>query len=193
VREDRDSFARLWWIPVGAGGRVVIHTSRGWEAWAAHRERRAPRQLFHAALEVFDDGERFAIEMTPVLGGPRGDRGVVATGPVGARVLGVTPLFRYEVRCWRDGVIPDLGFAVGPAVDLPLTHDRAAAMLRRLRDVPRYTWGRDVLGTGDMWNSNSLVSWLLSGAGCDAAELLPPPGGHAPGWSCGMAASRAGG
>jgi hypothetical protein len=38
---------------------------------------------------------------------------VVATGAVGSLLLGRLRLFRYEVRCWRGGTIPDLGEAVG--------------------------------------------------------------------------------
>jgi hypothetical protein len=40
------------------------------------------------------------------------DRGVVATGAVGAAWLRRFRVFRYEVRRWRNGVIPDLAHAV---------------------------------------------------------------------------------
>ena len=48
------------------------------------------------------------------------------------------------------------------------------------------TWGRDELGTGDMWNSNSLVAWLLARSGHEVSGLEPPGGGRAPGWSAGL-------
>ncbi len=180
----------LWWLPVGAGGHVVIHTSRWWELLRARRERRAPRALFHAALDIVVEGESSVIEMTPAWGTPRGDRGVVATGPVGLRMLGRSRFFRYEVRCWRGGVIPDLAFAVGG----PVVLDAAAArgILNRIGDVPRHVWGRDALGVGDMWNSNSLIAWLLESEGVDAAAVRPPEGGDAPGWRAGVVAAQRG-
>ena len=55
---------------------------------------------------------RFVIEQAPA--GMRGERGVVAEGAVGAARRAAS-LFRYEIRRWRDGVIPD----VAEAVDSP--------------------------------------------------------------------------
>jgi len=52
-------------------------------------------------------GVTTAVEMAPVWT-TRGDRGVVSEGPVGAAFLGRSRLFRYEVRCWHGGSIPDL-------------------------------------------------------------------------------------
>jgi hypothetical protein len=46
--------------------------------------------------------------------------------------------------------------------------------------------GRDELRTGEMWNSNSLISWLLARAGIDTDGLEPPVGGRAPGWNAGV-------
>ncbi|MGH2589776.1 MAG: hypothetical protein ACRDGW_03145, partial [Actinomycetota bacterium] len=51
-------------------------------------------------------------------------------------------------------------------------------------------WGRDELRTGDMWNSNSLISWLLLRAGVDTGQILPPSGGRAPGWDAGLVVAR---
>lgn len=181
----------LWWIPVGADGHVVRHTSRWWELAQAALARRPPLPLFHAALEIFADGGRYVVEMTPAWGGPReADRGVVRTGPVGLRCLGRSRLFRYEIRCWRDGVIPDRHWAVGGPI--AVTRDRSTAdrLLRRVGQVPALTWGREALSTGDMWNSNSLVSWLLADADVDAEKLGPPVGGRAPGWAAGLAVAR---
>jgi hypothetical protein len=121
----------------------------------------------------------------------RGDRGVVAEGPVGAHVLGRSRLFRYEIRCWRNGSIPDLAAAVDGPVELTNDPDAARELLALVPDFPTCTWGRDELGTGDMWNSNSLVSWLLSRSGLDTANVGMPRGGRAPGWQAGLvAASR---
>jgi hypothetical protein len=67
---------------------------------------------------------------------------------------------------------------------------------RRLLDlvplVPTAVWGRDELDAGDMWNSNSVISWLLTGAGIDAALIEPPHGGRAPGWKAGLVAAALG-
>lgn len=186
-----DPHADLWWLPVGAGGHVVIHTSRWWELLHALREHRRARPLFHAALEVFDSEGRYVIEMTPAWGGPAGSRGVVADGPVGARWLGASRLFRYEVRCWRDGTIPDRDRATAPPTRLPLSAAAARALLTRVSEVPRLVWGRDAFGIKDMWNSNSLISWLLHISGIDAAQLTPPRDGSAPGWRSGLAAATA--
>ncbi|WP_061782387.1 hypothetical protein [Microbacterium hominis] len=186
------SHADLWWLPVGAGGRVVVRTSRWWESLRALRARRSPRPLFHAALEVFDGEAGYVIEMTPAWGGPVGPRGVVAEGPVGSRRLGGSRLFRYEIRCWKDGVIPDRRWAVEPSRRLALSPAAAGALIARVGRAPRFVWGRDPFGIGDMWNSNSLIAWLLEGSGIDTAEIAPPRGGDAPGWRCGAVAARRG-
>ncbi len=178
----------LWWLPVGAGGYVVRHTSRWWELVDAYRAHRAPQPLFHAALEVSSNGHRHIIEMAPQWAGPKGeDRGVVVTGPVGLRVLGRSSLFRYEVRCWRDGTLPDREWAVGGPVTVADDEATARSLLQHIREVPPLTWGRQVPPTRDMWNSNSLVSWLLRVSGVPLADLSPPMGGRAPGWAAGIA------
>lgn len=189
MSEPSGAHADLWWLPVGGGGHVVIHTSAWWERWRALREDRRRRPLFHAALEIFDGDARYVIEMTPAWGQRTVARGVVATGPVGARGLGMLRLFRYEVRCWRGGEIPDRAWAVGPPVRLSLSPAEAQALLGRVPNVPRLVWGRDEFGIGDMWNSNSLVAWLLCSAGVNAAQLTPPNGGSAPGWASGIVAA----
>jgi hypothetical protein len=38
-----------------------------------------------------------------------------------------------------------------------------------------------------MWNSNSLISWLLARTGHDVAGIELPPNGRAPGWRAGLA------
>lgn len=183
----------LHWIPLGAGagGALVRWSGRLYEALAAARARRPRCRLFHSAIEARASGVTTTIEMAPVWV-TRGARGVVAEGPVGARVLGHLRLFRYEIRCWAGGSIPDLGAAVDGPVRVSNDADVARRIVGLVPEFPTLTWGRDELGTGDMWNSNSLVSWLLARAGLSTAEVGLPPGGRAPGWEAGLvAAARA--
>lgn len=182
----------LYWIPLGAGagGAVVRWSGRLYEAVAAALAQRSRCDLFHSALDVSGAGESATIEMAPVWT-KRGDRGVVAEGPVGARLLGRSRLFRYEVRCWPGGSIPDLAAAVGGPLRVSSDPGVARMIIDAAPEFPTYTWGRDELGTGDMWNSNSLVSWLLVRAGLETSDIGPPSGGRAPGWDAGLlAASR---
>lgn len=164
---------------------------RVYEALVAAIEKRTRCDLYHSALEVRVPDGRYVIEMTPVVGGG-GNHGVVTGGPVGSRLIGWTNLFRYEVRCRRGGEIPD----VAEAVESPRTLSDDGAIAQRVLDlvplVPTPTWGRDELKTGEMWNSNSLISWLLVTAGFDIKQIPRPVGGRAPGWDAGIAvATRA--
>ena len=182
----------LYWLPLGAGGHSVRFNGRVYEAFAAAVDRRSRCALYHSALEVNVPEGRFVIEMTPAVGGGDGDHGVVAGGAVGSRLLARTNLFRYEVRCWRDGHIPD----VAEAVESPRRVSEDEMLARRVLQlaplVPTPTWGRDELKTGDMWNSNSLVSWLLVSAEIGVGRAPIPAGGRAPGWDAGVAvATRA--
>jgi len=129
--------------------------------------------------------------MTPVPGGARSERGVVVVGPVGARAAGRLRLFRYEVRCWRDGAIPDVAEAVESPVSLTDDSSVAERVLELVPAVPALTWGRDESGAGEMWNSNSLTSWLIVRIGLDVESIRPPAGGRAPGWDAGIAVARA--
>ena len=184
----------LYWLPLGAGGHCVRVNGRVFEALAARRERRTPRDLYHSALQVTVHGDRYVVEMAPVWNTPDPERGSVLEGAVGSPLLGRFRLFRYEVRRWRDGRIPD----VAEAVDSPqrLSSDEATA--QRVLDLvpafPSATWGADEQRAGDMWNSNSLISWLLARSGHDMAAVRPPEDGRAPGWSAGLvvAARQAG-
>ncbi|WP_216853631.1 hypothetical protein [Phytoactinopolyspora halotolerans] len=177
---------QLYWLPLGAGGRSVRVNGKVFEALAAWREHRPARDLYHAALEVRVHDERYVIEVAPAWGNGTGERGVALTGPVGCAWLGQSVLFRYEVRCWRDGAIPDVAYAVGGAHVLSEDVRRASELLSLVPRAPRLTWGRDELGTGDMWNSNSVVSWLLVSSGHMVDTLRPPRNGRAPGWSSGL-------
>ena len=63
---------------------------------------------------------------------------------------------------------------------------RSELLLRLVPQVPALTWGRDETEVGDMWNSNSLTSWLLASSGHDPTSVVPPDGGRAPGWQAGL-------
>jgi hypothetical protein len=182
----------LYWLPLGAGGRSVRLNGRVYEAVAARRERRRPLALYHAALAVSLPEGEFVVEMAPAFDRAGDARGVVAEGPVGSAALGRLRLFRYEVRRWRDGVIPDLDEAVQSPVRLSADHDTAQRLLDLVAVAPTHVWGRDALGAGDMWNSNSLVAWLLARSGVDADAVRPPAGGRAPGWRAGLVAAASG-
>jgi hypothetical protein len=183
------AYVDLYWLPLGAGeGTGCVRTNgRVYEAIAARRERRSPGRLYHAALEVRLGERRFTIEMAPVWSLDAAERGVVAEGPVGLPWLGRSRLFRYEVRRWRDGVVPDIAEAVGGARHLSTDPARAGLLLALVPSFPTATWGRDELGTGDMWTSNSLISGLLATSGHDTEAVRPPAGGRAPGWQAGLA------
>ncbi|MBD8506715.1 hypothetical protein HT102_09475 [Hoyosella sp. G463] len=180
----------LYWLPLGAGGRVVRWNGRAYEALAARLSHRVAADLYHSALSVTHRGNMHTIEMGPVWNIKAPLRGVVAVGPVGARWLGRFRLFRYEIRCWRDGRIPDITEAVDSPQRLSDDDARAARMLDLVSTAPLLTWGRDEMRTGDMWNSNSLVSWLLARTGHDTSVLAPPGHGRAPGWDAGLAIAR---
>jgi hypothetical protein len=188
--ETSDAWVDLYWLPLGAGGHVVRWNGRLYESLAARREHRAAAPLYHSALQIRLGGTTYVVEMGPVWNVSAPDRGTVCRGPVAARWLGRIRPFQYEVRCWPDGCIPDLAEAVDSPVRVSANSEQAAALLALLRRVPPLTWGRDELGAGDMWNSNSLVSWSLAGTGHDLRGIEPPRRGRAPGWLAGLALAR---
>ena len=102
----------LYWLPLGAGGHSVRLNGIAYEAVVARLERRARFDLYHSALEIRVPDGRFVIEMTPVRAADGVERDIVAGGPVGARWAGRFRIFRYEIRRWRDGFIPDVAEAV---------------------------------------------------------------------------------
>lgn len=182
----------LYWIPLGEGGSGFVRMNgRIYEATKALAGRRRPLHLFHTALEVRLPEEDFVVET--VWSSPDGDtasRGVVVEGAVFAPWLSSTRVFRYEVRCWRNGVLPDAHQAVGGPQRV--TGDLAVArrLLNHVESVPALTWGRDPMGLGDMWNSNSVISWLLAMSGLSLETVRVPDGGRAPGWDAGLVVAK---
>jgi len=184
------SGADLYWIPLGAGDDIVRVSGKLYEALKGRLEHRSPMDLYHSALVITHPGGRFIIESAPIPNLRGSERGVVAEGPVGLRWLGRFRLFRYEIRSWRGGFIPDLKYAVASPLRVTTDVERARRLIELAPHVPTPVWGRDELRTGDMWNSNSLISWLLSGAGIETDQLQPPAGGRAPGWDAGLIVAR---
>ena len=175
----------LYWIPLGADAHVVRLSGKLFEAISALVQRRPRCALYHSALEVCVPDGSFVIEQAPIPDDNGQGRGVVAEGPVGLRWLGRFQLFRYEIRRWRDGRIPDIRQAVGSPVRLTEDSTLAQRVLDLLPSIPTPVWGRDEFRTGEMWNSNSVVSWVLTSSGVDIASVQPPHGGRAPGWHAG--------
>ena len=182
----------LYWLPLGAGGRSVRLNGRVFEAVAARLGRRPPRDLYHSALVARVPEGRFVIEMAPVPDEHGAARGVVAEGAVGSRRAGRFRIFRYEVRRWPEGVIPDVDEAVESPRRLTGDVDLARRLLDLVPQVPTPVWGRDELGAGEMWNSNSLSSWLIARCGLSPRSIQPPRGGRAPGWHAGLVVATRG-
>ena len=183
----------LYWLPLGAGGHFVRLNGRAYEALVARMERRAVCDLYHSALQVRVPEGTFVVEQAPVsdLSGKR--RGVVAEGAVGSHWAGRFRIFRYEIRLWPNGHIPDVVEAVDSPRRLSSDEDCARRVLELVAQVPTPVWGRDELGTGDMWNSNSVIAWVIARSGINTESIRPPAGGRAPGWQAGLViASRRG-
>ena len=185
-----ESSVDLYWLPLGAGGHSVRLNGQVFEAISAALARRSPCDLYHSALIVRVPDGRFVIEQAPAGRSHGSQRGVVSQGAVGSRLAGRARLFRYELRCWRDGVIPDIAEAVESPRRVTSDLDVARRLLELVPSVPTHVWGRDELRTGEMWNSNSVVAWLLAGCGLLPESIEPPSGGRAPGWRAGIVAAR---
>lgn len=181
------SSVELYWIPLGAGASVVRTNGVLYEALAAAIGRRPRLDLYHSALELVLPEGRFTVEMTPVPDGDGASRGVVAEGPVGIRAAGRFHLFRYEVRRWREGVVPDLQYALVPPIRVSDDPATVRAVFNALPEVPRLVWGRDESHAGEMWSCNSITAWALGRAGVDPATIPLPRRGRAPGWDAGIA------
>ena len=139
----------LYWIPLGAGQHVVRLSGRTLEAITARLQGRRQCDLYHSALVVVVPEGRFVIEQTPIPDAHGERRGVVLEGPVGTRLAGRFRLFRYEVRRWRDGAIPDIAQAVS-SIRVANDLGRASQILDLVPSLPALVWGRDERHTGEM-------------------------------------------
>jgi hypothetical protein len=187
-REERAGID-LYWLPLGAGGNFVRFNGWVYEAIKARMDRRPVCDLYHSALVVSVSEGRYVVENTPVVDTHGRERGVVLEGPVGARWAGRFRMFRYEMRRWRDGVIPDISEAVDSPRRLSSNLSDARRLLELMPRMPTLVWGRDELRAGEMWNSNSMIAWLIACTGLDADSIEPPSGGRAPGWHAGIVAA----
>ena len=178
----------LHWLPLGAGHWFVKLNGRLYERTVATIGRRSARDLYHSALSV-DLDDVYTIELCPE---ESGEHGRVAGGPVGSPLVARFRVFRYEARCWRGGEIPDLPYAVGEPVVISTDRRVAERIIELTPAIPTPTWGRDELRTGEMWNSNSVIAWLIERSGIDASSVAAPEGGRAPGWDAGVTVARRG-
>jgi hypothetical protein len=85
-----------------------------------------------------------------------------------------------------SGDIPDVAEAVDSPRRLTDDEQHARRVLDAVPRVPTPVWGRDELDTGEMWNSNSVIAWVIARSGIDAKSIQPPQGGLAPGWRAGV-------
>ena len=137
----------LYWLPLEPEvDRSAERTPvRSRAAWLGRRPR---LDLYHSALIVTVPDGDFVIEMAPIPDGDGSSRGVVAEGPVGTRWVGPLRIFRYEIRRWRGGAIPD----VAEAVESPRLVSDDPALAQRLLElvplVPTLVWGRDEVRDG---------------------------------------------
>ena len=130
----------LYWLPLGAGGHFVRLNGRAYEALRARIERRPADDLYHSALQVQVPEATFVVEQAPVRDLSGEQRGVVATGAVGSRWAGRFRIFRYEIRLWRNGQIPDIGEAVDSPRQLTSDDHRVRRVARLARDASPRTW-----------------------------------------------------
>jgi hypothetical protein len=126
----------LYWLPLGAGGHFVRLNGRIYEALAARVRRRPACDLYHSALQVEVAEGTFVIEQAPVHDWSGEQRGVVAEGAVGSRWAGRFRIFRYEIRFWSGGHIPDVAEAVDSPRRLTTDEDRARRVLDLIGQVP---------------------------------------------------------
>jgi len=155
----------LYWLPLGAGGHFVRINGRAYETVAARMARRPACALYHSALEVRLDSERFVIEMAPIFDAPPSS---AASSPKG-RSAHAGPDAPGCFATASDGGLTDAS-PTSTRRSTALTDQRAIArrVLDLVAQVPTPVWGRDELQTGGMWNSNSVIAWLVVRSGIDS-------------------------
>jgi len=131
----------LYWLPLGAGGHFVRLNGRVYEAVTARVKHRRACDLYHSALQVEVPDGTFVIEQAPVHDWSGQERGVVAEGAVGSRWAGRFRIFRYEIRLWRGGHIPDVAEAVESPRRLASDEAHARRVLARSRTSRRQSGG----------------------------------------------------
>jgi hypothetical protein len=118
-------------------------------------------------------------------------------GAVGSRLAGRYRLFRYEIRRWHDGVIPDIGEAVSSPVRVTQDLVQASLVLDLVESVPALVWDgtratRATCGIRTRWShgcSLALASILAGygrrpvvarrgGARALRSRAAMPPGTH---------------
>ena len=171
IRTPSRAAVDLYWIPLGAGGHVVRLNGKVFEAVVSTFERRSPLDLYHSALEVRVPEGRYTIESAPVPNANAQERGAVSGGPVGSRWAGRLRIFRYEIRCWPGGVIPDLGEAVDSPQRMTEDEARARSVLALAPRVPTPVWGRDELQAGARPQEVAAARAVLDGANARLARL----------------------
>ena len=185
--------ADLYWIPLGAGGHSVRFNGRVFEAVAAARQHRPRCDLYHAALVV--DSAAIATRSssrrrrTPTrragASSPPAPSGAAtsAAGACSATRCAAGAADRSRTSARRSAARPG---------HRPIRRSPGGCSISS-RPSPTPVWGRDELHAGEMWNSNSVIAWLLATAGLPAERLHPPARGRAPGWDAGLVvAHRAG-
>ena len=182
----------LYWIPLGAGGRLVRFNGRCSRrspplAGTGHDATSTTRSSSSRSTAT---ATRSSWRRRPTAIGSAG--GWWRRGPSGAAISAGCPCSATRSVSWRGGTIGDLGEAVGG----PRRLSRDPGLARRLLDlvpaVPAARLGADKLHTGEMWNSNSVIAWLIAGAGVATELVAPPAHGRAPGWQAGLAVARRG-
>ncbi|HSJ29655.1 MAG TPA: hypothetical protein VLB67_15735 [Acidimicrobiia bacterium] len=189
---DRTTGIDLYWIPLGAGGSGFVRfNGRVYEAITARRRGGRRAHLLHTALRVHVPEGSFVVETVwPSPDRRTQERGVAREGPVAHPTLACSRVFRYEVRRWRDGSLPDEDQAIGGPRRVSDDPAQAHRLLDAVPSMPVLTWGRDEAGAGEMWNSNSVISWLLFESGVSLDRCIAPPGCRAPGWDAGVLVAR---
>ena len=81
--------------------------------------------------------------------------------------------------------IPDAEAAVS-TITRQIDDDDAERLLELVASVPTPVWGRDELGAGEMWNSNSITAWVAEPQRPRHGDDGSAPGGRAPGWDAGL-------
>ena len=145
-------------------------------------ERRRPCEVRHSALQIQVPEGRFVVAQTPVPRLSVERRGVVAEGAVGASWAGRFRIFRYEIRLWRNGHIPDVAEAVDSPQRLNSDETLCVARARPGVEVPTPVWGR--MGCDrEMWNWKAITASTSTAAGSRLVDTAsrggPPPGSRA--------------